>query len=143
MYAQYGAITPADLQENEDGNKKSYDANMPIEVLFDKIEDGAEFAENASDPYNATQILRIAYNVVYKTGQFNLECDKWTEKDPGEKTWANFKVYFTLSHKRMRESKATADNAGLGSANAILEETATQLANLALNTQTTEMLLRG
>lgn len=85
LCAQYGEITPADLQANEDGMKQSYDANMPIEVLFDQIEDGTEFAENTIDPYTATQILRIAYNLVYETGQFNLEYDKWTEKAPNEK----------------------------------------------------------
>ena len=54
-----------------------------------------------------------------------------TRKDVGK-----FKnTFYSLSYKRMRESKATENNADFGSANAILEETATQLANLAKTTQ--------
>ena len=44
-------------------------------------------------------------------------------------------MHFALSHKRIRDSKATANNADFASANIILEEEATQLANLAENTQ--------
>ena len=40
LYTYYGEITPADLQANEDGMKTPYDANMPIDVPFDQIEDG-------------------------------------------------------------------------------------------------------
>ena len=135
LYAQYGAITPADLQENEDGMKAPYDANMPIEVLFDQIKDGTEFAENTNDPYTTRHILRMAYNVIYETGQFNLECDKWTEKAARDKMWENFQMHFALAHKRIRESKATSNNTGFGSTNASLEEMATQLVNLAKTTQ--------
>ena len=90
LYAQYGAIVLVNLLDGEDGMKAPYDASMPIEVLFDQIEDGIEFAENASDPYTATKILRIAYNVIYKTGQFNLECYKCAQKAARDKTWEKF-----------------------------------------------------
>ena len=65
--------------------------------------------------------------MIYKTGKFNLECDKWTEKDTQDNTWANFEFHVALAHKRMRESKGTANNEAFASANAILEETVTHL----------------
>ena len=54
IHAQYGVITQADLQENEDGMKAPYATNIPIEIPFGKIEDGTVFAENANDIYTAT-----------------------------------------------------------------------------------------
>ena len=56
-------------------------------------------------------------------------------KKSGEKNCVNFKLHFTKFHKRLRISKTTADNAGYGAVNnAIMQETATHLANLAHNT---------
>ena len=47
----------------------------------------------------------------------------------------NFKLHFTKAHKRMRKSRSIVDNADYGAANnAIMQETAINLANLASNT---------
>ena len=53
IYGQYGVITQADLQENEYGIKDPYATNIPIDILFGRIEDGTVFAENANDLYTA------------------------------------------------------------------------------------------
>ena len=143
LYAQYGEIGPDDLEENEKRLKQPYEATENMELLYDQIEDAIEFADNAQQPYSPEQVLRIAYNLIFKCGEFERECEKWTEKDARDKTWANFKAHFTRAHKRMRDSKASAGSAGFGRANAVIEETATQLANLAQGHAVDRQIIQG
>ena len=44
----YGEIGPDGLEENEKRMKELYNATDAVEVLFDKIEDAVEFADNAA-----------------------------------------------------------------------------------------------
>lgn len=76
-------------------------------------------------------MIRIAYNLILKCGEFEREYEKWIEKPTRDKIWANLKLHFTKAHKRMGDSKPSTGNAGSGRANAVIEETTTQLANLA------------
>ena len=131
------------MEENEKRLKLPYEATDTMEVLFDQIEDAIEFADNAEQPYSPEQVLRIAYNLIFKCGEFERECEKWTEKPTNDKTWANFKTHFTRAHKRMRDSKASAGSAGFGRANAVIEETATQLANLAQGHAADRQIIEG
>ena len=131
----YGDIGPDDLEEHEKRMNELYNATEAVKVLFDHIKDAAEFADNAAQPYTDLQVLHVAFNLMFNTGQFTRSCEKWEEKDSGNKNWGNFKLHFTKSHKRLRKSKSTADNAGYGAANnAIMQEMAIHLANLANNT---------
>ena len=47
-----------------------YDSTLPIEVLFDKIEEGMEVAEAASCPYNKNQIVQKAYLLILQKGKY-------------------------------------------------------------------------
>jgi hypothetical protein len=44
LYAQYVRILAADLQDNDVTFKAPYDLNMPIEMLFNQIKNGMDFA---------------------------------------------------------------------------------------------------
>ena len=127
LYTEYGGIGPDYMEENKKRLKLPYEATDTMEVLFDQIEDVIEFADNAKQPYSPEQVLRIAYNLIFKCEEFERECKKWTEKPTNGKTWANFKTYFTRAHKRMRDLRASAGSAGFGRANAVIEEIATLL----------------
>ena len=48
---------------------KHYDQTLPIEVMFDQIEEGIEVVESASCPYNKNQILQKAYLLILQTGK--------------------------------------------------------------------------
>ena len=45
LYTQYGNITPQDLQENDLKMKTPFDTTLPIETLYDQIEDAVELAD--------------------------------------------------------------------------------------------------
>ena len=50
LYTQYGNITPQDLQENDVKMKIPFDVSLPIETLYDQIEDSVELADAGQTP---------------------------------------------------------------------------------------------
>ena len=118
LYTQYGNITPQDLQENDLKIKTPFDTSLPIETLYDQIEDAVELADAGSTPYSAQQVVAIAYSLVFATGQLTEACRDWKRSLAGHKTWSNFKIDFGLAFKELRESQQTAQGAGFVPQNA-------------------------
>ena len=73
----YGNITQYDIEDNDKKLKEKWDANTPIEMLFDQIEDTQDFAAVAGQPYTTNQLLTTAYNLIYATGLFFDDCKAW------------------------------------------------------------------
>jgi len=48
LYTIYAKINVADLEANTARMKMPYDVNLPVETLFDQIEDAIEFAAAGS-----------------------------------------------------------------------------------------------
>jgi hypothetical protein len=44
LYTHYAKISPSDLTLNDAAMKKPYDPNLPIENLFEQINDAVEYA---------------------------------------------------------------------------------------------------
>ena len=144
LYATYGRLSPADLQDNDTRMRANYDANQPIEVFIDQIEDAVSLAAAANAPYSPAQIVAIAYNTIFTTGMFPEACREWRRYTPANQTWVNFKTAFSLAHQELRDSQVTSNQAGYHNANAAYEhataafelqqETAAAIANLATAT---------
>jgi hypothetical protein len=106
LYTAYDRLTPADLQGNDTRLGQPYDPNQPIEALFDQIEEAISLAAAAQAPYNAAQIVSIAYTLVFTTGMFPEACREWC-RNPADHTWANFKAFFAGAHQGLRDSQIT------------------------------------
>lgn len=134
---RYGNVTPADLIENDERMKSSYDPSQPIEVLFDQIEDAVDLA-NAANAANAAytipQIVEIAYNSVFLTGLFADACREWRRRPLAYKLWITFKTNFALARQELRELQVTSQSAGFHLANkayeVIQQDMVNPLANL-------------
>ena len=124
--------------------KEKWDANTPIEMLFDQIEDAQDFAAAAGQPYSNNQLLTTAYNLVYATGLFFDDCKAWNRLPANQKTMDNFKTTFQQVQRELHDQQRTAQQAGF-QANGIwcqpttnnenpLQETTEALANLATAT---------
>ena len=50
LYDDYGTISPMDIEESEQKMKKEWSLLEPMVDLFEKIEEGVEFAEAANTP---------------------------------------------------------------------------------------------
>ena len=60
LFQNYGNITQYDIEENDKKLKEKWDANTPIEMIFDQIEDAQAFAAAAGQPYTNNQLLTTA-----------------------------------------------------------------------------------
>lgn len=110
LYTNYGVITPTDLEDNDIRMREAFDANRPIEELFDQIEEAAEYAEATNAPYNTTQIVSRAYLLLYKTGLYNDACREWRKRTVANQTWANFKTDFTAAHRDLMMQRTVQPN---------------------------------
>ena len=112
LFQNYGNITQYDIEENDKKLKEKWDANTPIEMLFDQIEDAQDFAAAAGQPYSNNQLLTTAYNLVYATGLFFDDCKAWNRLPANQKTMENFKTTFQQAQCELRDQQRTAQQAG-------------------------------
>lgn len=119
----YGNIAPAALQKLEDDVKtKVFDVVTPIDTIYHKIEDLAEYAELAYAPMTQAQTMNIAYNVINRTGRFDNAIREWNRLPQVQKTWINLKNHFRTAQAELRESgKLTIAEAGFHNANLVDE----------------------
>ena len=76
---------------------------------------------------------------MYNTGLFYNDCDKWDEKKPDEKTWANFQAHFqSAQRKYKRKQKLSTRAGGYHGANNIKEMDGTHDALINLATAAVE-----
>ena len=95
LYAAYGIMTPQDLQHLDEDMKTPYDPHMPIENLFDQIENAKDIDQAAGASYADAQLLNTAYNLVFQTNVFHEACRDWRRLNANQKTWPRFKTMFT------------------------------------------------
>ena len=95
----YGNITQYNIEHNDKKLKEKCDANIPIEMLFDQIEDAQDIAAVAGHPYTNNQLLTTAYNLVYATGLFFDNCKAWNRLPANQKTMENFKTTFQQAQR--------------------------------------------
>ena len=48
----------------------AYDVNLPIEVLFDQVEDGMDYADAGNHPFTPEQIVMTGQQLIQETGMF-------------------------------------------------------------------------
>jgi hypothetical protein len=134
----YGRILPSEIVRNDACFRKEFDANEPIETLYEQIEDAMQRAADARAPYNENQVLINALNLIQRTKMFRHSCHSWQRHPDIDKTWQNFKTRFSEAAGELREDdQTTGQETGYhahGTANsahaAFTTETAEAFANL-------------
>jgi hypothetical protein len=135
-------IAPTELTQNYERLNTPYDPNLPIETLFQQIQDIRAFAVAGGQPYGAAMIANVAYTLVFNTGLFPDACRAWQSRAIAAKTWVQFKIDFATAHREFRLTNQTAQQSGFHSANMMIEqgrddsiqETAESIAQLATAT---------
>jgi hypothetical protein len=90
LLTYYAMISPTELTQNYERLNTPYDPNLPIEMLFQKIQDARAFAVAGGQSYGAAMIVNIAYTLVFNTGLFPDACRAWQSRAIAGKTWAHF-----------------------------------------------------
>jgi hypothetical protein len=124
LWAQYGTITADELQHNSVAlNAPTWDPTTPIELLFTRVQDHADFATAGGAPIPDPLLAQAAYSNIEHTGLYPTYCDAWRAKPTADRTWANCKVYFTTANKDLH--RHTTSSAGYHSAHAVRATTTT------------------
>ena len=104
LFTTYGKITGNDLRLNDASMNRAYNVNLPIEVLFDQIEDGMDYADADNHPKTPAQIVMTGQQLIQETGMFADNLKLWKRLPDLERTWTRFKTDFTLAHQEHREN---------------------------------------
>jgi hypothetical protein len=80
LLTYYAMIAPTELTQNYESLNTPYDPNLPIDTLFQKIQDARAFAVAVGHPYGAATIVNIAYTLVFNTGLFPDACRAWKSR---------------------------------------------------------------
>jgi hypothetical protein len=115
-------IAPTELTQNYERLNTPYDPNLPIETLFQQIQDARAFAVTGGQPYGSAMIVNVAYTLVFNRGLFPDACRAWQSRAIAEKTGAQFKIDFATAHREFRLTNQTSQQSGFHSANTMIEQ---------------------
>ena len=124
------------MQDNDARLLTPYDTNHPIENLTDQIKNDVEYAASGQNLYTPEHVVAVTYQVMFKIGLFIDDCKIWRRKDPADKTWTAFKIFFATSHQECQELQVTTAGAGFQTANVVVyqQDTVEAITNLATAT---------
>ena len=110
LWNEYGTITSHDLTMNYAQMTAQWNPPTPIEDLFLQLYEGQLFATEGSETIDDTQLLRLCYDNVNKTGLFNDALKIWRDKPV--KTYVLFTAYMTREHEDHIKNQTTSSGAG-------------------------------
>jgi hypothetical protein len=99
LHTTFGSISEKELEQNTALVQLQRKPPTAIEALFPQFENGVSFATAGQDAPAKPTILRWAYNIIEKTGLFDIACREWRQMDPNTKDWSLFKSYFKAADK--------------------------------------------
>jgi hypothetical protein len=98
LLTYYAMIAPTELTHNYERLNTPHYTNLPIEKLFQQIQDARAFAVAGVQLYGAAMIVNVAYTLIFNTGLFTDACWAWQPRAVAGKTGAQFKIYFAIAH---------------------------------------------
>jgi hypothetical protein len=129
LFETYGNITAVDLEINFEHMRRAWDPQRPVESLFKRIQDCADYSEAGGVLIGHPQQINVWNAKIFATGHFMRACRRWNEKHAITITRSQFKSHFAAAHcqhKKMQgESAATT---GYHSANAAVSHNEDQMA---------------
>ena len=73
---------------------------MPIEMLFDQVEDGMEYVAAGNNPKTPEQIVMTGQQLITETGMFTADIKMWKRRPEGDKTWVRFNMDVFIGSSR-------------------------------------------
>jgi hypothetical protein len=122
LLTYYAMIASTELTQNYERLNTPYDPNLPIEKLFQQIQDAQAFAVAGGQPYGAATIVNVSYTLIFNTGLFPDACRAWQSRAIACKIWTQFKLDFATAHREFQLTNQTAHQSGFHSANMMIEK---------------------
>ena len=101
LQTAYGRVSPQMLEDHEQELRNlSYNPRLPIDVVFNAVEDYIDFAELTSQQ----QTVAKAYIAINKKRRFKTTITEWNCRPESIKNWINNKTHFHQVHQEFRET---------------------------------------
>ena len=107
LEANYATLDQDQLTKNVEALEEPWEPQESMEPLWLRAVYAQQVATAGNEPITDTTLLRVYRKVLADTGVFDLDLRDWDKKPAADKTWANFKLFFTAANKE-RAKKATA-----------------------------------
>jgi hypothetical protein len=109
--------------------RRTWDPQQPVESLFKKIQDCADYSEAGGVLIGHQQQINFGYAKIFATGHFINACRRWNERPLADKTWTQFKAHFSAAHRQHNHMQGkSAATSGYHSSNAAVGQTEDQMA---------------
>ena len=77
LFRRYGRITPSEIKRNFIALNDPFDANLPIDVYFKRVEECILYADAGKAPFSPEQIVVLVYNTLHASGVMEDACKAW------------------------------------------------------------------
>ena len=95
LFTTYGKITPIQVQAKEQSTANmEYSIVMPVDVVFDAIEDLSDLAEHGMSPITSQKQIDMAYLILAKEPLLRQDLLTWNRRPAADKTWTNMMTHF-------------------------------------------------
>ena len=95
LFATHGKITPQQVKAKEMSTfNMHYDISLPVDTVFNAIDDLTDLAEHALSPMTPQQMMDMAYVIFARQPILQQDLRLWNRRPPAERTWANMLIHF-------------------------------------------------
>ena len=117
-------VSPPQKLDDKITNVKTtiYDPAQPIDIIFNSIDNLAEYAISAEEELTQIQTINLALVISNNQWIFKDDIRAWKRTNQAYKTWDNFKHDFRKAQLELRETGCTIDELGFHNANAIVDQ---------------------
>ena len=95
LFATHGKITPQQVKAKEMSTfNMHYDISLPVDTVFNAIDDLIDLAEHALSPMSPQQMIDLAYVIFARQPILQQDLRLWNRRPTNERTWANMLQHF-------------------------------------------------
>jgi hypothetical protein len=107
LEATYAVLDQEAMSANLRSLQQPWEPQVSMESLWQRGTTAQQVATAGGNPINDATLLLHTREVLVNTGVFKLDLRDWDNKPVAQRTWANFKTFFTEANKkRIKETTA-------------------------------------
>jgi hypothetical protein len=110
LFTTYGKITPQQVSAKQQAAYAMlYDITLPVDTVFNTIEDLADLADHATSPMSAQQQIDMAYVILSREPLLQQDIRLWNRRPLPDRTWPNMLVHFREAQADLSSLPVAAD----------------------------------
>jgi len=95
LFAIHGRITPQQIRDKRNSiDNMAFDISMPVDTVFNAIDDLADLAEHANSALSHQQMIDMAYVIFAKHSILQQDLRDWNRMPTIHRTWTNMITHF-------------------------------------------------